>query len=86
MDGYIALYMFAAICLLLMLGYPVAFTRRGYGAGFCRRRHYRGVIFDPAFSGRAAGALFSAPSTMTPVIAVPSVHFDGRDPGEIPDR
>ncbi|HEY7775591.1 MAG TPA: TRAP transporter large permease subunit [Kineobactrum sp.] len=69
MDGYIALYMFAAICLLLMLGYPVAFTLAGTALAFAAV----GIIaghFDPAFLAALPARLFGTISNDT-LIAVP---------------
>ncbi|MEQ9464243.1 MAG: TRAP transporter large permease subunit [Haliea sp.] len=69
MDGYIALYMFAAICLLLMLGYPVAFTLAGTALAFAAV----GVIaghFDPAFLAALPARIFGTISNDT-LIAVP---------------
>jgi len=69
MDGYIALYMFAAICLLLMLGYPVAFTLAGTALAFAAV----GIIaghFDPAFLGALPARIFGTINNDT-LIAVP---------------
>jgi tripartite ATP-independent transporter DctM subunit len=69
MDGYIALYMFAAICLLLMLGYPVAFTLAGTALAFAAV----GVIaghFDPAFLAALPARIFGTINNDT-LIAVP---------------
>ncbi|MFU8764374.1 MAG: TRAP transporter large permease subunit, partial [Haliea sp.] len=69
MDGYIALYMFAAICLLLMLGYPVAFTLAGTALAFAAI----GVIaghFDPAFLAALPARIFGTINNDT-LIAVP---------------
>ena len=69
MDGYIALYMFAAICLLLMLGYPVAFTLAGTALAFAAV----GIIaghFDPAFLAALPARIFGTINNDT-LIAVP---------------
>lgn len=69
MDGYIALYMFAAICLLLMLGYPVAFTLAGTALAFAAV----GVIaghFDPAFLAALPARIFGTINNDT-LVAVP---------------
>ncbi|PLW83466.1 C4-dicarboxylate ABC transporter [Kineobactrum sediminis] len=69
MDGYIALYMFAAVCLILMLGYPVAFTLAGTALAFAAV----GIIaghFDPAFLAALPARLFGTISNDT-LIAVP---------------
>jgi tripartite ATP-independent transporter DctM subunit len=69
MDGTVAIYMFLAICLLLMLGYPVALTLAGTALGFAAV----GIIlgnFDPSFLGALPGRLFGTVSNAT-LIAVP---------------
>lgn len=69
MEGYIALYMFAAICLLLMLGYPVAFTLAGTALAFAAV----GVIagqFDPAFLSALPARIFGTINNDT-LVAVP---------------
>ncbi|TXS93774.1 TRAP transporter large permease subunit [Parahaliea maris] len=69
MSGYIALLMFAAVCLLLMLGYPVAFTLAGTALAFAAG----GIIaggFDPSFLSALPGRLFGTISNTT-LIAVP---------------
>ncbi|MDO8860149.1 TRAP transporter large permease subunit [Haliea sp. E1-2-M8] len=69
MDGYIALYLFAAICLLLMLGYPVAFTLAGTALAFAAV----GVIaghFDPAFLAALPARIFGTINNDT-LVAVP---------------
>jgi TRAP-type mannitol/chloroaromatic compound transport system permease large subunit len=53
--------MFLAVCLLLMLGYPVAFTLAGTALAFATIGSILGA-FDPAFSRGAPGTLCSAPS------------------------
>ena len=57
MDGTIALYLFACICLLLMLGFPVAFTLAGASLAFAAV----GIIaghFDPAFLAALPARIF----------------------------
>lgn len=69
MHGAVALWMFAAVCLLLMLGYPVAFTLAGTALAFAAV----GIIaggFDPAFLEALPGRLFGTVSNVT-LIAVP---------------
>jgi tripartite ATP-independent transporter DctM subunit len=69
MIEFIPLFMFLAVCLVLMLGYPVAFTLAGVSlifAGF-------GIItghFDPHFLGALPGRMFGTISNTT-LIAVP---------------
>jgi len=66
---YISLYMFLAVCLMLMLGYPVAFTLAGtaliFAAGGILAGH-----FDPAFLAALPGRIFGTISNDT-LIAVP---------------
>jgi len=65
MAEYISLYMFLAVCLLLMLGYPVAFTALAFAAG--------GILagsFDPDFLAALPGRIFGTISNTT-LIAVP---------------
>ncbi|MEP0201041.1 MAG: TRAP transporter large permease subunit [Halioglobus sp.] len=69
MDGTVALWMFAAVCLLLMLGYPVAFTLAGTALGFAAGGILLGH-FDPAFLAALPGRLFGTISNGT-LIAVP---------------
>ena len=44
---YISLYMFLAVCLLLMLGYPVALTLAGTALGFAAAGIIAGQRLDP---------------------------------------
>lgn len=69
MDGYIALWMFAAVCGLLMFGYPVAFTLAGTALLFAAVGTIAGT-FDPAFLEALPGRLFGTISNVT-LIAVP---------------
>jgi tripartite ATP-independent transporter DctM subunit len=69
MDGTIALWLFAAVCLLLMLGYPVAFTLAGTALAFAAGGIIAGV-FDAAFLSALPGRLFGTMSNTT-LIAVP---------------
>jgi tripartite ATP-independent transporter DctM subunit len=65
----ISLYMFLAVCLLLMLGYPVAFTLAGTALAFAVGGILAGVFdagFLSAFPGRVFGTI-----TNTTLIAVP---------------
>ena len=66
---YIALYMFLAVCLMLMLGYPVALTLAGTALGFAAA----GIIaghFDAGFLAALPGRIFGTISNDT-LIAVP---------------
>ncbi|MEM1112540.1 MAG: TRAP transporter large permease subunit, partial [Pseudomonadota bacterium] len=69
MDGAVALYMFAIICLLLMLGYPVALTLAGSSLLFAAIGTILGV-FDPSYLGALPGRLFGTIGNGT-LIAVP---------------
>ena len=69
MDGTIALWLFAAVCLLLMLGYPVAFTLAGTALTFAAGGIIAGV-FDASFLSALPGRLFGTMSNTT-LIAVP---------------
>ena len=66
---YISLYMFLAVCLLLMLGYPVAFTLAGTALAFATGGILAGH-FDPGFLAALPGRLFGTISNDT-LIAVP---------------
>lgn len=69
MTAYISLYMFATVCLLLMLGYPVAFTLAGTALAFAAG----GILvghFDPGFLAALPGRIFGTIGNTT-LIAVP---------------
>ena len=65
----ISLYMFLAVCLLLMLGYPVAFTLAGTALAFAVGGILSG-IFDASFLSAFPGRVFGT-ITNTTLIAVP---------------
>ncbi|MEM6774010.1 MAG: TRAP transporter large permease subunit [Pseudomonadota bacterium] len=69
MHGSIALWMFACVCVLLMFGYPVAFTLAGTALMFAAVGSIAGS-FDPSFLGALPGRLFGTISNVT-LIAVP---------------
>ncbi len=69
MTGYVALYMFAAVCVLLMFGYPVALTLAGTALAFAAGGILAGD-FDPAFLAALPGRIFGTISNDT-LIAVP---------------
>ncbi|MCB1678610.1 MAG: TRAP transporter large permease subunit [Halioglobus sp.] len=69
MADYIALYMFAVVCLLLMLGYPVAFTLAGTALAFATGGMLTGT-FDPGFLAALPGRIFGTIGNTT-LIAVP---------------
>ncbi len=66
---YTSLYLFAAVCLLLMLGFPVAFTLAGTALGFAAV----GILFghfDAGFLSALPGRVFGTINNTT-LIAVP---------------
>ncbi|MFV8818873.1 TRAP transporter large permease [Haliea sp. E17] len=69
MVEYASLYMFAAVCLLLMLGYPVAFTLAGTALGFAAGGILLGH-FDAGFLSALPGRVFGTINNTT-LIAVP---------------
>src|SRR5210317_1626353 len=69
MIEYLSLFMFLAVCLLLMFGYPVAFTLAGTALAFAAGGILSGT-FDPAFLNALPGRLFGTISNTT-LIAVP---------------
>lgn len=72
---YLSLYLFLAVCLLLMLGYPVAFTLAGTALAFAAGGILAGV-FDPGFLAALPGRMFGTISNVT-LIAVPLFIFMG---------
>ena len=69
MHGHISLFMFLVVCLLLMLGYPVAFTLAGTALAFAAGGILTGT-FDPSFLSALPGRLFGTVGNIT-LIAVP---------------
>jgi len=69
MVEYISLLMFLAVCLLLMFGYPVAFTLAGTALAFAAGGILAGH-FDPGFLAALPGRMFGTISNTT-LIAVP---------------
>ncbi|MEQ8516898.1 MAG: TRAP transporter large permease subunit, partial [Chromatocurvus sp.] len=69
MEGMLSLWLFAAVCLLLMLGYPVAFTLAGTALMFAAGGIIAG-IFDASFLSALPSRLFGTMSNTT-LIAVP---------------
>ncbi|MEH6635358.1 MAG: TRAP transporter large permease subunit [Halioglobus sp.] len=69
MAEYLSLYLFLAVCLLLMLGYPVAFTLAGTALAFAAGGILAGN-FDPGFLSALPGRMFGTISNTT-LIAVP---------------
>ncbi|MEH6586915.1 MAG: TRAP transporter large permease subunit [Halioglobus sp.] len=66
---YLSLYMFLGVCLLLMLGYPVAFTLAGTALAFAVGGILTGV-FDAGFLNAFPGRVFGTMNNTT-LIAVP---------------
>ena len=75
MVEYLSLLMFLAVCLLLMLGYPVAFTLAGTALAFAAGGTLAG-IFDPGFLTALPGRMFGTVSNTT-LIAVPQFILMG---------
>jgi len=65
----VSIYMFLAVCLLLMLGYPVAFTLAGTALAFAAGGVLAGV-FDAGFLSALPGRIFGTINNTT-LIAVP---------------
>ncbi|MEM8659603.1 MAG: TRAP transporter large permease subunit [Pseudomonadota bacterium] len=66
---FLSLYLFLAVCLLLMLGYPVAFTLAGTSLAFAAVGILAGV-FDAGFLSALPARIFGTISNTT-LIAVP---------------
>lgn len=66
---FIAIYLFLAVCLVLMLGYPVAFTLAGTSLVFAAGGVIFGV-FDAGFLSALPGRIFGTINNTT-LIAVP---------------
>ncbi|MCB1842738.1 MAG: TRAP transporter large permease subunit, partial [Halioglobus sp.] len=69
MMEYLSLYLFLAVCLLLMFGYPVAFTLAGTALAFAAGGVLAGV-FDAGFLSALPGRIFGTVNNTT-LIAVP---------------
>jgi len=67
--GYLSIYLFIAVCLLLMLGFPVAFTLAGTALAFAAGGVLAGV-FDVGFLSALPGRIFGTINNTT-LIAVP---------------
>ena len=72
---YIAIYMFAAVCLVLLAGFPVAFTLAGTALGFAFFG-YQLEVFDEDFLMALPNRLFGIMTNET-LIAVPLFVFMG---------
>ena len=68
-DNYTSLYMFACVCLALMVGYPVAYTLAGTALIFAGGGILLGN-FDPSFLAALPGRLFGTVTNIT-LIAIP---------------
>jgi tripartite ATP-independent transporter DctM subunit len=69
MVEYTSLYLFLVVCLLLMLGYPVALTLAGTALAFAAGGILAGH-FDPGFLAALPGRIYGTMSNTT-LIAVP---------------
>jgi len=72
---YMAFYMFAAVCLVLLSGFPVAFTLAGTSLGFALLGYYL-EVFDDAFLMAIPNRLYGLMMNET-LIAVPLFIFMG---------
>lgn len=75
MTEYISLFMFAAVCLVLMAGYPVAFSLAGTALAFAGVGALTGV-FEPSFFSALPSRLFGIVTNQT-LMAVPLFVFMG---------
>jgi len=75
MDGSIALWMFAAVFIILLMGYPVAITLAGTALVFALAGEYAGS-FDPIFLQALPNRLFGIIENDT-LVAVPLFVFMG---------
>jgi TRAP-type mannitol/chloroaromatic compound transport system permease large subunit len=69
MVEFVPLLMFLAVCLLLMFGYPVAFTLAGTALAFAAGGILTGT-FDAGFLSALPGRMFGTINNST-LIAVP---------------
>ncbi|MGI9277887.1 MAG: TRAP transporter large permease [Endozoicomonas sp.] len=75
MAEYIPLLMFACVCIVLLAGYPVAFSLAGTALIFAGAGHLAGY-FDTAFLGALPSRLFGIMTNQT-LMAVPLFVFMG---------
>ncbi|MEA2079095.1 MAG: TRAP transporter large permease subunit, partial [Pseudomonadota bacterium] len=75
MNGGMSLLMFAAVFIVLLAGYPVAFSLAGTALGFAFAGHWLGV-FDFAFLQALPNRLFGIMTNQT-LVAVPLFVFMG---------
>ncbi len=75
MAEYMPLLMFASVCLVLLLGYPVAFSLAGVALAFAWFGAEAG-LFDPAFLEALPNRLYGIMTNQT-LVAVPLFVFMG---------
>lgn len=75
MEGFMALWMFAAVFVVLLSGYPVAFALSGTALAFASLGTQLG-LFDEAFLGAMPNRLFGIMNNQT-LLAVPLFVFMG---------
>ncbi len=75
LEDYMSLIMFASVCLVLLAGYPVAFSLAGTALGFAGLGYYLD-IFDEAFLHALPNRLFGVMGNET-LLAVPLFVFMG---------
>ncbi len=79
MASYIPLFLFAAVCLFLMLGYPVAFTLAGTALAFAVGGILSGSFdadFLAALPGRLFGTINNATLTAVPLFILMGVILE----------
>ena len=69
MEGTVAIWMFLALCLLLLLGYPVALTLAGTALAFAAGGIITGT-FDSSYLIALPGRLYGTITNVT-LVAVP---------------
>lgn len=75
MDSYLALWMFAAVFIVLLTGFPVAFALSGTALAFATVG-LQFDVFDAAFLNAMPNRLFGIMSNQT-LMAVPLFVFMG---------
>ncbi len=75
MVEFIPLFMFLAVCLVLMLGYPVAFSLAGTAMLFALGGSFLG-LFEPALLGALPSRIYGTMTNVT-LMAVPLFVFMG---------
>ena len=74
MEGTVAIWMFFALCLLLLLGYPVALTLAGTALAFAAGGIITGA-FDSSYLIAFPGRLYGTITNVT-LVAAP-IYFNG---------